>query len=146
MAAFSVDLIGCVFVTAISRPAFPVSLSLIHISGASGDPGSKGFFGVVRTQGFQTGESFLIRRSGGDILAPLDLITFSPQATKQFFQIGTGWQKPVDSSFQLRLITGAVLRGLMFNIAFALVLSWDDDRQTVFLAKPVRSAADIRCV
>jgi len=31
----------------------------------------------------------------------------------------------------------------MFNIALALVLSWDDDRQTVFLAKPVRSAADI---
>ena len=31
----------------------------------------------------------------------------------------------------------------MFNIALALVLSGDDDRQTVFLAKPVRSAADI---
>ena len=54
-------------------------------SGASGDPGSKGFFGVVCTQGFQTGESFLIRRSGGDILAALDLITFSLQAAKQVF-------------------------------------------------------------
>ena len=31
----------------------------------------------------------------------------------------------------------------MFNIALALVLSWDDDRQTVFLAKPVGGAADI---
>ena len=31
----------------------------------------------------------------------------------------------------------------MFNIALALVLSWDDDGQTVFFAKPVRSAADI---
>ena len=31
----------------------------------------------------------------------------------------------------------------MFNIALALVLSWDDDRQTVFLAKPIRGAADI---
>ena len=43
-------------------------------SGTSGNPGGKGFFGVVHTQGFQTGESFLIRRSGGDIFAPLDLI------------------------------------------------------------------------
>ena len=50
-----------------------------------GHPGGKGFFGVVHTQGFQTGESFLIRRSGGDIFAPLDLIAFSLQATKQFF-------------------------------------------------------------
>ena len=31
----------------------------------------------------------------------------------------------------------------MFNIALALVLSWDDDRQTVFLAKPIRGAADV---
>ena len=31
----------------------------------------------------------------------------------------------------------------MFNIALALVLSWDDDGQTVFLAKPVGGAADI---
>ena len=54
-------------------------------SGASGDPGGKGFFGVVRTQGFQTGESFLIRRFGGDIFAPLDLIAFSLQTMKQFF-------------------------------------------------------------
>ena len=31
----------------------------------------------------------------------------------------------------------------MFNIAFAFVLSGDDDRQAMLLAKPVRSAADI---
>ena len=31
----------------------------------------------------------------------------------------------------------------MFNIALAFVLSGNDDGQTVFLAKPVRSAADI---
>ena len=31
----------------------------------------------------------------------------------------------------------------MFNIALALVLSGDDDRQTVLLAKPVRSEEDI---
>ena len=111
-------------------------------SGASGDPGGKGFFGVVHTQGFQTGKPFLIRRSGGDIFAPLDLIAFSLQAAKQFSQIGTGWQEPVDGRFQLRLIAGAILRGLMFNIALTLVLSGDDDGQTAFLAKPVGGTAD----
>ena len=54
-------------------------------SGASGDPGGKGFFGVVNPQRFQTGEPFLIRCSGRDILAALDLITFSLQAAKQVF-------------------------------------------------------------
>ena len=65
-----------------------LSVPLLRLAGRSGtsdDPGSKGFFGVVRTQGFQTGKSFLIRRSGGDILAALDLITLSLQAAKQFF-------------------------------------------------------------
>ena len=116
---------------------------LVGRSGTSGNPGNKGFFGVVHTQGFQTGEPFLIRCSGRDILAALDLITFSLQAAKQFFQVGTGWQEPVDGRFQLCLIAGAVLRSLMFNIALALVLSGDYDGQTVFFAKPVRSAADI---
>ena len=78
-------------------------------SGTSGDPGGKGFFGVVHTQRFQTGEPFLIRRSGGDIFTPLDLIALPLQAAEQFFQIGTGWQEPVDSSFQLCLIAGAVV-------------------------------------
>ena len=110
---------------------------LVGRSGAAGEPGGKSFCGVVHTQGFQTGEPFLIRRSGGDILASLDLIAFSLQAAKQFFQIGTGWQESVDGRFQLRLIAGAILRGLMFNIALTLVLSGDDDGQTVFLAKPV---------
>ena len=54
-------------------------------SGAFGDPGGKGFFGVIRTKGFQTGEPFLIWCSGRDILAALDLITFSLQAAKQVF-------------------------------------------------------------
>lgn len=54
-------------------------------SGASGNLSGKGFFGVVHPQGFQTGKPFLIRRSGGDILAALDLIAFSLQAAKQFF-------------------------------------------------------------
>ena len=73
-------------------------------SGSSGNPGGKGFFGVVNPQRFQTGEPFLIRCSGRDILAALDLITFSLQAAKQFFQVGTGWQKSVNGSFQLCLI------------------------------------------
>ena len=89
------------------------------------------------------GATVLPRPGGGDILAALDLITFSLQAAKQFFQVGTGWQESVNGSFQLCLIAGAVLRSLMFNIALALVLSGDDDRQTVFLAKPVGGAADI---
>ena len=54
-------------------------------SGSSGDPGGKSFFGVVNPQRFQTGEPFLIRRSGGDIFTPLDLIAFSLQAAKQVF-------------------------------------------------------------
>lgn len=53
--------------------------------GSSGNPGNKGFFGVVNPQRFQTGEPFLIRCSGRDILAALDLITFSLQAAKQVF-------------------------------------------------------------
>ena len=129
--------------TGVQTCALPILFRLAGRSGTSGDSGGKGFFGVVHTQRFQTGESFLIRRSGGDILAALDLITFPLQAAKQFFQVGTGWQEPVDGRFQLCLIAGAVLRSLMFNIALALVLSWDDDRQTVFLAKPVGGTADI---
>ncbi len=54
-------------------------------SGSSGNPGGKGFLGVVNPQRFQTGEPFLIRCSGRDILAALDLITFSLQAAKQVF-------------------------------------------------------------
>ena len=54
-------------------------------SGASDNPGDKGFFGIILTKGFQTGEPFLIRCAGGDILASLDLIVFSLQAAKQFF-------------------------------------------------------------
>ena len=52
-------------------------------------------------------------------------------------------QQPVDGGAQLRLIAGAGALRLMLDVAFALVLSGDDDGQTVFFAKPVRSAADI---
>ena len=71
------------------------------------------------------------------------IFLMTEKAAKQFFQVGTGWQKSVNGSFQLCLIAGAVLRGLMFNIALALVLSRNNDRQTMFLAKPVGGAADI---
>ena len=60
-------------------------LRLAGRSGTSGNPGGKGFFGVVNPQRFQTGEPFVIRCSGRDILAALDLITFSLQAAKQVF-------------------------------------------------------------
>ncbi len=129
----------------ISKPTdtFVALFRLAGRSGASGDPGGKGFLRVVHTQGFQTGEPFLIRCSGRDILAALDLIAFSLQATKQFFQVwnrlaGVGqWQ------LSLCLIAGAVLRGLMFNIALAFVLSGDDDGQSMFFAEAVAGAADI---
>ena len=52
-------------------------------------------------------------------------------------------QQPVDGGAQLRLIAGAGPLRLMLNIAFALVLSGDDDGQTMFFAKSVRSAANI---
>ena len=65
------------------------------------------------------------------------------QAAEQIFKICGDRNEPVDGRFQLRLIADAVLRGLMFNIALALVLSRNNDRQTMFLAKPVGGAADI---
>lgn len=63
-----------------------LSVPLIRLtgrSGASGDLGNKGFFGVVHTQHFQMGDPFLIWYSSGDILAPLDFIAFSLQAAAQ---------------------------------------------------------------
>ena len=112
-------------------------------SGASGDPGGKGFFGVVHTKGFQTGESFLIRRSGGDIFAPLDLIAFSLQAEQQIFKVGGGRNQPVNGRFQFRLVASSGLGCLVFDVTFALVLPWDDDRQPMFFAKAVAGTADI---
>ena len=46
-------------------------------------------------------------------------------------------QQPVDGGAQLRLIAGAGALRLMLDVAFALVLSGDDDGQTVLLAEPV---------
>lgn len=46
-------------------------------------------------------------------------------------------QQPVDGGAQLRLIAGAGSLRLMLDVAFALVLSGNDDGQAVFFAKPV---------
>ena len=45
-------------------------------AGASGDPGDNGFFRVIGTQGFEPGEPLLVRCPGGDILSPLDFVSF----------------------------------------------------------------------
>lgn len=109
--------------------------------GASGNPRGNGFFRVIGTQGFEPGEPLLIRRPGGDILSPLDLVPFPSQPGKQIFQTGGHGDQPVDGCFQLFLIAGAVLCGLMLNIALALVPARDDDRQAVFSAQPVTGPA-----
>ena len=116
---------------------------MIDILASVYDSFGKGFFGVVHTKGFQTGESFLIRRSGGDIFAPLDLIAFSLQAEQQIFKVGGGRDQPVNGRFQFRLVAGSGLGCLVFDVTFALVLPWDDDRQPMFFAKAVAGTADI---
>lgn len=109
--------------------------------GASGDARDNGFFRVIGAQGFEPGKSFLVRRPGGDILSPLDLVSFPLQPGKQIFQAGGHGDQPVDGGFQFCLITGAVLCGLMLNIALALVTARDDDGQAVFSAQSVTGSA-----
>ena len=56
---------------------FPAAL--FGLSGGpetAGDPGCNSFFCVIGAQGFEPGEPLLIRRSCGDILSPLDLVSF----------------------------------------------------------------------
>lgn len=117
--------------------------SLARRSGVSGDPCGEGFFGIAHPQGFKPSEPFLIRSPGGNILAPLDLIAFLLQSAEQFFKVGAGGQEPVDGGFQFCLIAGAVPCGLMFNIALALVLSGDDDGQSMLFTNTVAVAADV---
>ena len=109
--------------------------------GASGDARDNGFVRVIGAQGFEPGKSFLVRRPGGAILSPLDLVSFPLQPGKQIFQAGGHGDQPVDGSFQFCLITGAVLCGLMLNIALALVTARDDDGQAVFSAQSVTGSA-----
>ena len=108
---------------------------------ASGDLGGNGFFRVIGAQGFEPGEPLLVRRPGGDILSPLDFVPFPLQPGKQIFQAGGHGDQPVDGGFQLCLVAGAVLCGLMLNVALALIPARDDDGQAVFFAQPVAGPA-----
>ena len=114
---------------------------LLGGTGASDNPGGNGFFCIIGAQGFEPGKPFLVRRPGGDILSPLDLVSFSLQPGKQIFQAGGHGDQPVDGGFQLCLVAGAVLCGLMLNVALALILAGDDDGQAVFFAQPVAGPA-----
>ena len=116
-------------------------LGLSGGTGASGNAGDNGFFRVIGTQSFEPCKPLLIRHPGGDILSALDLVSFPLQAGKQIFQAGGCGYPPVDGGFQLCLVAGAVLCGLMLNVALALVPTGDDDGQAVFSAQPVTGPA-----
>ena len=118
-----------------------VLLGLSGGSEASGNAGDNGFFRVIGAQGFEPGEPLLVRRPGGDILSPLDFVPFPLQPGKQIFQAGGHGDQPVDGGFQLCLVAGAVLCGLMLNVALALIPARDDDGQAVFFAQPVAGPA-----
>ena len=109
--------------------------------GASGNPGGNGFFRVIGAQSFESGKPLLVRHPGGDILSPLDLVSFPLQPDKQIFQAGGHGNQPVDGGFQFCLVAGVVLCGLMFNVALALIPTRDDDGQAVFFAQPVADPA-----
>ena len=120
----------------------PTALSgLSGWPGASGDARGNGFFRVIGAQRFEPGKPLLIWRPGGDILSPLDLTSFPLQPGKQIFQTGGHGDQPVDGGFQLCLVAGAVLCGLMLNVALALIPARDDDGQAVFFAQPVAGPA-----
>ena len=56
-------------------------------SGASDNPGGKGFFGVVHAQCFQPGKPLLTGSAAGNIFALLDLIALFLQAAEQIFKV-----------------------------------------------------------
>ena len=95
--------------------------------GAPGDPGGDGFLRVVHAQGFHPGKPFLAGSAAGNIFPPLDFITLPLQAEQQIFKVSGTGDQPVNGFFQRRLIAGPGLGCLVFNIAFALILSRDDD-------------------
>ena len=110
-----------------------LSAALLRLSGrvdASGNSGGQGFFGIVHTQRFQTSKPLLTGSTAGNVFAPLDLIALPLQATEQIFKVFNGGNQPVYGGFQLCLIAGAVLRGLMLNVAFTLVPAGNDYGQT----------------
>ena len=108
---------------------------------ASGDPGGNGFFRVIGAQSFEPGKPLLSRRPGGDILSPLDFVSFPLQPDEQIFQTGGHGNQPVDGGFQLCLVAGAVLCGLMLDVAHALIPAGDDNGQAVLSAQSVADSA-----
>ena len=136
-------LLGLDIVLNINEQAdFPAAMpGLSGGPGTSGNAGDNGFFRVIGTQSFEPGEPLLVRRPGGDILSPLDLVSFPLQPGKQIFQAGGHGDQPVDGGFQLCLVAGAVLCSLMLNVALALILAGNDDGQAVFFAQPVAGPA-----
>ena len=118
-------------------------LRLVGGAGPSGDLGGQGLLGVVGAQGFQSGEPFLARSPGGYVLAPFQFVPFPLKAAEQVLQAGAAGQEPVDGGAQLRLVAGAVLFRLVFDVALALVPAWDDDGQAMLLADSVAGAADL---
>lgn len=107
------------------------SVTLLRLSGrsgASGDPGSDGFFRVVYAQSFHPGKPLLVRGPAGNVFSPLDFVSFPLQAEQQIFKVGGGGDQPVNSGFQLCLVAGPGLGRLVFDVALALGLSGDDDR------------------
>ena len=77
------------------------------------------------------------------MVAPLDLVSFPLQAEQQIFKVCGGGDQPVNGCFQLRLVAGLGLGRLMLNVALALVLTGDDDGQSMLLTNTVAGAADI---
>ena len=108
-------LLGLDVVLNVNKQAdFPIALpGLPGGPGASGDPGSNGFFRVIGAQSFEPGKPLLVWRPGGDILSPLDLVSFPLQPGKQIFQAGGHGDQPVNGGFQLCLVADAVLCGLL---------------------------------
>ena len=105
----------------------PAALSgLSGWPGASGDARDNCFFRIIGAQSFEPGEPLLIRRPGGDILSPLDFISFPLQPDNQIFQAGGYGDQPVNGGFQLCLVADAVLCGLMLNVALTLIPAGDN--------------------
>src|SRR5699024_5657847 len=105
--------------------------------------GGQGLLCVVGAQGLQSGEPLLARCPGGDVLAPFQFVPFPLKPAEQVLQAGAAGQEPVDGGAQLRLVAGAVLFRLVFDVALALVPAWDDDGQAMLLADSVAGAADL---
>ena len=118
-------------------------LRLAGGAGPAGDPGGQGLLCVVGAQGLQSGEPLLARCPGGDVLAPFQFVPFPLKAAEQVLQAGAAGQEPVDGGAQLRLVAGAVLFRLVFDVALALVPAGDDDGQAMLLADTVAGPADL---